>query len=310
MRAENGYDRSLGSISKGTIGATGGLGCERESFYREMVRDANGYRVPWVATDRMVLGTVIDNLHTRAFLRWGDGRDISQDEAQDMVGKAILACQSSGDGEHLREEDWADIRGRATMAALRLVGAMPNKPTRGNEHTQLDGPPISWLPRLGDLWVPQFKTRVEEVIGERSLSGMPDYTLWDGDRILAWLDVKTVSRAASYPAKWLTAETVIYDYLVTEHNRGWPPEWHGYLEYRMGSNAYWAINTARVSPTGSRLLAEGYLDRWAKALQTFDPDGLSFNTAMCSGCAWRRPDPELDFTGCRIGQAVEAIVLG
>lgn len=310
MRAEDGHHESLGSVWKSTLGGSGGNGCEREAFYREMIRDGDGNRVPFAASEKMIYGWVIDHVHTLVFLRGESGQETTAEDAQGMVAKAVESCRSRGEGQSLREEDWAEMRGRATIAILRLIGAMPNRPTRGNEHTQLEGAPSTWLARLGDLWVPQFKTRVPNAIGARSLSGMPDYTLWDGDRILAWIDVKALSRAGSYPNKWMTAETVVYDYIVAAHNGGTPPEWHGYMEYRGGANAYWAIITARVSHRGTTALAEAYLNRWTGALAQYDPDALGFNTSLCGGCAWRKPSPDLGFPGCDIGRAVEEIAIG
>lgn len=310
MRAEDGHHESLGSVWKSTLGGSGGNGCEREAFYREMVRDEDGNRVPFAAGEKMIYGWVIDHVHTLLFLRHESHQETSPEEAKALVVRAVEACRSRGEGANFRDEDWSELTGRATIAILRLIGAMPNRPTRGNEHTQLHGPPMTWLGHLGDLWVPQFKTRAPAVIGGRSLSGMPDYTLWDGDRILAWVDVKALSRAGSYPNKWMSAETVVYDYLVAAHNGGTPPEWHGYLEYRGGANAYWAILTARVSHRGTTALAEAYLTRWAKALERFDPDAVGFNTSLCGGCSWRRPNPQIDFSGCEIGKAVEDIAFG
>jgi hypothetical protein len=139
------------------------------------------------------------------------------------------------------------------------------------------------------------------------MSGRPDYVLvvpdqtQPGSIIVAWVDVKALSRSGSYPAKWTAGEAVAYDLMVTAENGGILPEWHGYMEYRRVQKPYWALVTAPVHPSVLGL-ADAYDRRWSRALDDGDPDGLTFNPRSCAKCDYRDPIEGLH-PGCPIGGA-------
>jgi hypothetical protein len=136
-------------------------------------------------------------------------------------------------------------------------------------------------------------------VGGRGLSGKPDYVFTVGEVIIGWADVKALSRAGQYPAKWAAGEAVAYDYLCASESGGVLPEWHAYLEYRRLQKPYWVLVQSPVSPS-ALALARAYFTRWERALDGNDPDGLSFNPKACAKCDYREPIDGLH-EGCPIG---------
>jgi hypothetical protein len=146
---------------------------------------------------------------------------------------------------------------------------------------------------------------VPNVFGSRALGTTPDYVFTDEDgNLVAWLDVKAVERAYSYPAQWTKAEAVIYTYALMRLNAGVLPAWCGYHEYRRNAKPYWMLTTTEDLSAAWLQLAEHYVRRWNTALQVNDVNALQFNPKACGKCPFRLPIAEADYAGCPVGQSV------
>jgi hypothetical protein len=232
---------------------------------------------------------------------------------------------------------WADPKGdeersvfrlQLTTALEKFLGILPNNPKPDTE--QPTGPPLLWLftPQRPDglafldaepeaivrakamrfQGIEGETLRMPDMVRGDELVGTPDIVLMRPDGVaFEWVDVKATGRAYSYPAKWLQAEAVLYDTLLTGLNGGEPPEWHSYLEYRRNAKPYWHLTRARVVASGSALLARALMARWEDALVVGSPDIVSFEPTMCGRCNWRAAIDSLGFPGCPIGEAVVSI---
>lgn len=297
------------AIWKSVLQATGGFGCERETFYREVVRGPDGFRLDFGMDEPVIFGVAIDRVHRYLFESW------LRDEAPDTTGatqRAVEAARGRRTSTQWSAADWTLLADRVKLAAEKLVGEWPNRVTeKGNVLPEPvgtpPGPPVGWLaPPPGIKVDAQIKLLAKEVVGGRGISGQPDYVYREGDVFVGWADVKALSKAGSYPAKWLGGEAVAYDYLLANANSGEPAEWHTYLEYRRVMKPYWAVISAPIEPQ-SVSLARAYFARWGVALDSHNPDSLSFSPRSCARCQYREPMPGLDFAGCPIGAAVMAI---
>lgn len=327
------------AIWKSVIGATGGWGCERETFYREVVRDARGYRLRTGAGERIVFGIAIDVAHGYLMAQRlehgpvdsstlgmdisseGTGEPVTEDMLWSMTGEAVRRGMSSARGRLLEkpwtEDDWTVMTQQVGLAVEKLLGLWPNrvKPrmskgevvewlTEPEPEGTPPGPPIAWLDApAGIVTRLQHKMHAPDVVGGRGITGQPDYTFWADRTIVGWVDVKAPGKSKSFPATWVAGEAVAYDYMAAVNNEGLVPEWHGYLEYRRTQKPYWAITTAPVD-TSVLTLARSYFERWGTALDGDNPDALSFNPKSCSKCSYRDPLPQYGFAGCPIGPAV------
>ncbi len=222
------------------------------------------------------------------------------------------------------------FRLQLTTALEKFLGILPNRvDEKGRpkpDPEQPTGPPLLWLftPQRpeGLVYLDNEPEAIARALGMRfqgiegesirlpdmvrgeELVGTPDLVILRPDRVaFEWVDVKATGRAYSYPAKWLQAEAVLYDTLLTGLNDGEPPEWHTYLEYRRNAKPYWHLSRARVVATGSLALARALIRRWEDALQVGSPDIVSFEPTMCGRCNWRSPIPAIGFPGCPIGEA-------
>ena len=329
------------AIWKSVPGATGGFGCERETFYREVVRDDRGYRLRFGASENMIVGVAIDRLHgwlmnrrmdvgpaDASMLGWdisaeGEGLPLTEDMLrEDAVAATLWAMEGArarDTDQPWSDEDWDALAQSVGLAAEKLLGLWPNRVKPRTVKGEVvewiiepepegtpDGPPIGWLDTPEVVIQPQRKMYVPGVVGGRGISGQPDYVFVRDGTIVGWVDVKALRKAGSFPAKWTAGEAVCYDYLCTHENGGVPPEWHGYLEYRRVTKPYWALIVAPVA-LGSVSLARSYFARWERALDGGDPDALSFNPKSCAGCQYREAIPEVGFDGCPIGEAVLSI---
>lgn len=330
------------SLWKSVIGATGAAyGCERETFYREVTRDARGYRVRFPAGESIIFGLAVDVAHGYLMERrlehgpadssligfdlTGEGVPLTDDllyqDAANAVRRGVSKARGRGTSEPWTEEEWKALASRTGLAVEKALGLWPNrvKESKGRgsgEVTYLPqpepdgtppGPPIAWLDRQGTTTHLQEKLHAPDVVGGRGLTGQPDFIFRREGVIVGWLDVKALSKAGSYPAKWAAGEAVAYDYMATVANGGIVPEWHAYLEYRRNAKPYWALVEAPVSPSVVPL-AHAYFRRWERALDGNDPDGLSFNPRSCGKCQFREPMPDLAFAGCPIGAAAVDIL--
>lgn len=330
------------AIWKSVIGATGGFGCERATFYRETIRDERGRRLDDGAEEPVLFGIAIDRAHGILMDRRlsvgpedasllgvdlsdeGEGLPLTEDMLWENVASAVRSGVDSARGRLLREpmtdDDWRLLAQRVGLAAEKLVGLWPNrvkvKPGQRDvaeddlEYVRLpepegtpEGPPIAWLDQPPGITTDlQRKMYAPDVVGGRGLSGMPDYVFSRDGVIVGWVDVKALGKSGSYPAKWAAGEAVAYDYLCRAENGGTLPEWHGYLEFRRVGKPYWALVTAPVEPS-ALTLADAYFRRWGRALDLGDPDVLSFTPGRCHDCLFRSRIPEVGFGGCAIGEA-------
>ena len=327
------------AIWKSVIGATGGYGCERATFYRETVRGPDGWRLDDGASEPVLFGIAVDRAHgylmadrlargpADASLLGvdlsddGTGEALVEDHLWDLAVAAVRKGMDVTRGRSLQEPmtdaDWRLLAERVGLAVEKALGLWPNR-TKEQTKAERDegayttlpepdgtppGPPIAWLDQpAGVTTTPQRKIYAPGVVGGRGLSGQPDYVFEREGRIVGWVDVKALSRAGSYPAKWAAGEAVAYDYLCASANDGTPPEWHGYLEFRRVAKPYWTLITAPVEPASLRL-AEAYFRRWERALDGNDPDGLAFSPGACAKCLFRSPIEEVAFGGCPVGEA-------
>jgi hypothetical protein len=301
------------AIWKSVIGATGGFGCERETFYREVVRDARGYRLSFGMDEPVIFGIAVDVIHGRLMERRltagpADEPDTARGDLEYAVTAGMDAARGRQTSAPWTAEDWTLLRQRAVLAGEKLLGLWPNrtKDVRGESVAVPEdpgtplGPPIGWLDQAaGVVTQPQRKLFAPGVVGGRGLSGKPDYVFTVEGVIVGWADVKALGRAGVFPAKWAAGEAVAYDYLCASENGGVLPLWHAYLEYRRNQKPYWTLIEAPVSPS-SLALAEAYFTRWARALDGHDPDALSFNPKACARCDYREPIAGLH-GGCPIG---------
>jgi hypothetical protein len=331
------------AIWKSVIGATGGYGCERETFYREVVRDERGYRLRTGADEPIVFGMALDASHGFLMARRlefgphdmstvgidvsaeGMGEAVTEEGLWEDVGEAVRRGVSVARGRMLSrpwtDEDWKVLTAQLGLACEKLLGLWPNrvKPrmskgevvewlTEPEPEGTPDGPPIAWLDVPGTTTRAQMKLHAPGVVGGRGITGQPDYVFVNGEGSLdAWVDVKALSKAGSYPAKWVAGEAAAYDWMLTVANGGTLPTWHGYLEYRRTQKPYWALITAPVHPS-ILAVARSYFDRWGVALDTGDPTALAFNPKACGKCHYREPIADrygqVIHPGCPIGPAV------
>lgn len=307
------------AIWKSVLGATGGYGCERETYYREVVRDARGYRLSFGMDEPVIFGIAVDVLHGRLMERRHNvGAPDDPETARDDLAWALTSAMEAARGRETSapwtDDDWSILEQRAGLAGEKLLGLWPNRTVdrRGESIPQPEppgtpaGPPIGWLdPPEGVYIEPQRKLFAPDVVGGRGISGKPDYvfvmSVRDQRVIVGWVDVKALSRSGVYPAKWTGGEAVAYDYLCAIENGGVLPEWHGYLEYRRVQKPYWALIKAPVEPA-SIALAGAYFKRWGIALDNHEPDALSFNPKACAKCNYREVIPGMH-GGCSIGIA-------
>lgn len=307
---------SRNAIWKSVLGATGGWGCERETFYREVVRDARGYRLNFGMDEPVIFGIAVDVIHGKLMERRltagpADDQEAAADDLEYAVRAGMDAARGRATSAPWSDEDWTMLATRASLAGEKLLGIWPNrtKDQRG-ESVELPEPegtppgyPIAWLDQPDDTATqPQRKLYAPHVVGGRGISGKPDYVFVRGGVIVGWVDVKALGRAGVYPAKWAAGEAVAYDHMCTVENGGVLPEWHGYLEYRRLQKPYWALVTDTVS-SSSLALADAYFRRWGRALDDGDPDAVSFNPKNCAKCQYRDPIAAVGFAGCAIGVA-------
>lgn len=301
-----------GGIWKSVLGATGGFGCERETFYRETVRDEKGWRLDFGMDEPVIFGIGIDVAHRKLMEdRWA-GRDMDLDAAAEA---GLSKARGRRTKVRWADTDWATLYDRLHLAVEKLSGAWPNRVDgKGVPQPEPDGtpagPPISWLDAPAGVTVEaQLKLHAPDVVGGRGITGQPDYCYRDTDTglFLAWADVKALGKSGSYPAKWAAGEAVTYDYLLTVANGGQLPDWHVYLEYRRVMKPYWAVIVAPVADSVVSL-ARSYMARWGRALDLNDPDILSFRPQSCAKCEFRLPMPGLGFDGCAIGEAVVGVI--
>jgi hypothetical protein len=303
--------RPADAIWKSVIGATGSFGCERETFYRETVRDEQGWRLRFPATADIVFGVAIDSLHERlTMLHMTAGptdEDGLREWLQDAATRAVGVARGRDLVRPLTDDEWLAFAESVLLAGEKLLGLWPNRVKANGDRIpdpEGAGPPVTWLdPEPGTVLRSQHRMSAPGVVGGRGISGRPDYAVMsaaDGS-IVGWADVKALSRAGSYPAKWTAGEAVAYDYMSTYENGGVVPDWHAYIEYRRVAKPYWAMERAPVLPASVRL-AEAYFTRWERALDGDDPDALSFNPKACARCEYREPIEGLH-PGCPIGGA-------
>ena len=331
------------AIWKSVIGATGGYGCERETFYREVVRNERGYRLSFGMPEPVIFGVAVDRAHGYLMGRRiadgpadtsllgidlsdeGEGMPLVESVLYDLAADAVRAGVATARGratDHPWEpEEWKLLTDRLGLAVEKLLGLWPNRvkerKARGSDEITYvpepepegtpAGPPIGWLdPAPGELVQPQRKIHAPGVVGGRGITGQPDYVVVRDRVIVGWCDVKALGKSGSYPAKWLGGEAVAYAYLTTVENGGIVPEWQAYLEYRRDTKPYWALIKAPVEPSAIPL-ANAYFRRWERALDGGDPDSLSFNPKNCAKCQYREAMPRYSHPGCPIGAPAMAI---
>lgn len=301
-------DRS-NAIWKSVLTATGGFGCERETYYREVVRDERGYRLRMGMGEPVIFGIGVDRAHRSLMEQRWIGEEPSVEQA---VQAGMEVARGRLTDHPWTDEEWQLLYDRVHLAAEKLTGEWPNRVTeKGVAKPEPDGtpsgPPIRWLdPPHGVQIEAQVKLFAPDVVGGRGITGQPDYTYRAEGIFVGWADIKALSKSGSYPAKWTMGEAVAYDYLLTQANGGVLPEWHVYLEYRRVAKPYWALAIAPVADTVVTL-ARAYFARWQRALDGHDPDALSFRPAACHSCDYRLPIPEFGHDGCPIGASVLAI---
>lgn len=334
-------------VGKSLMRATAGWGCEREAFYGETIRDRDGHRLRFPMPEKVHFGTAVDVAVAELLAVARDWYRDYPDEPPhphqpDWLGELDAAVEL-GYRRGVTDPTWSDPKGdeerqvfrlRLTTALEKFLGVLPNKvDEKGRpvpDPEQPTGPPILWLfaPQRPDglAWLdpePEAVARAKamrfqgiegeslrmpDMVRGEELVGTPDIVLLRPDGMaFEWVDVKATGRAYSYPVKWLGAEAVLYDTLLTGHNEGEPPEWHSYLEYRRNAKPYWHLSRARVVGSGSLSLARALMARWEDALVVGSPDIVSFEPSMCGRCNWRQPIPGLGFEGCPIGEAVVSI---
>lgn len=288
------------------------------------MRLPNGWRVRRLMPERVHFGKAVDVAHAQAVRYVMQGAELGDVQAK------VPALAELGYYAAMAEQPWADDTGQEytpddeeravfftqlSNSLMILTGLAPNRLPKG---TPEPAQPVPLL-QATDLRAPGWTMHVQGmdgktlevpgVFGDRALGCTPDYVLSDESGLLAgWLDVKATDRAFSYPAKWQSAEAVIYTYALLRLNEGVPPRLAGYQEYRRNVKPYWM--TTVVTPEAAWFrLAEHYVLRWNKALATDDADNLQFNTKNCAKCVFRQAVPDTDHKGCPVGQAVEAMGL-
>lgn len=299
------------ALWKSVLSATGGFGCERETFYREVVRDPEtGYRLDFGMDEPVIFGIAVDRGHRSLMEQRWKGEALNETTATEA---AVSVARGRRTKTRWADAEWTTLADRVHLALEKLTGSWANRVNdKGERQPEPEGtpagPPLEWLDADGLEIIAQQKFGAPDVVGGRGISGQPDYVYRDENGIfLGWADIKALSKAGSYPAKWSGGEAVTYDYLLTTANRGVVPTFHTYLEYRRVAKPYWAIVSAEVAMTAPAL-ARAYFARWERALDFNDPDVLSFSPRSCAKCQFRAPIPQLDFAGCAIGAAVVEII--
>lgn len=318
-------DRARTGVGKGLMSATGGWGCEREAYYKETVRDAEGRRLSLPMPERVHFGAAIDSAHSELVstvreVKLGHLEPARVDWRERVAAAHLEGMKRARAG---RWDAWpveaaAEAVGDATSwevfslqlrtALEKLVGILPNHPK--GEDSVPGIPPLMWLGDEHELLFQGLEgtsLRVEGQVAGEALTGTPDYVREVAGVYTEWVDVKAVSRAYSYPLKWVAAESVLYDYLLTVVNGGVPPDRHTYLEYRRNVKPYWALTTAPVNAAASVGVARGLMRRWELALAHGDVDTLSFSPNTCGECPFREAMPEVGHGGCSLGQAVAEV---
>jgi len=322
------------TLWKSVIGATGSpFGCERATFYREVIRDpATGRRLDVPASEAVLFGIAVDAAHALIvgermqhgpvdmstvgvdISDEGTGEPVLEDMVRDLCERAtrhgVERARARPAAEPWTDESTDVFTTRVGLAVEKLLGLWPNRMTeKGNVLPEPEGappgPPIGWTDPAPGLYI-EGQRRLESptVVGGRGISGKPDYVYTGGGVIVGWLDVKALSRPGRYPHKWTAGEAAAYDHMVAVENGGVLPEWHAYLEYVRVQKPYWHMMVAPVSPA-AMWLAGAYFARWTRALDGNDPDAMAFQPSACLGCEWREPLPGHD--GCAIGAAVADI---
>ena len=108
------------AIWKSVLGATGGWGCERATFYREVVRDDRGYRLSFGADEPIIFGIAVDAAHNHLM---GYRAEHGPVDAS-MVG---MDLSDEGIGEPLLIEQVVDL---ASASARHGVGVARGHPLR------------------------------------------------------------------------------------------------------------------------------------------------------------------------------------
>lgn len=313
-------DPGRSTLGKSLLNGTGAFGCERQHWYEERVRLPNGWRVQRLMPEKVHFGKAVDVAHAQA-VRWlVDGAELG--DVQERVPRLVEMGYYAG----LAEQPWADDKTgepydvtpddrevfaiQIGNALALLTGLAPNNvpdqyPQPAEKIPLLQVP----LPGIHIQGMDGQTLQVPGVFNDRALGATPDYVYTEGGLLTAWLDVKCVDRAYTYPQKWHGAEATIYTYALLRLNEGVAPDWIGYQEYRRNVKPYWIMTQRRQTAQLARL-AERYVLRWDKALESDDPDMLQFNTRECAKCVFRQAVPDTTHTGCPIGQAVADIGMG
>ena len=273
------------AIDPGRIGLSKSLMtgvCDRKSYYGETVRDANGWRLPFQASESVLFGKAIDVAHGYVVEHIRDGWDYWM---QDAIVAGLTAAQ-------LDEKAWAAIAN--PDALIREVeGAMLkfDKHPNGLEKLMPFIPGITIQGDNGESW------KVDDLVGT------PDYGLLDGV-----LDVKTTKYASgqwAYDAAAITSKPEMpwYAYMYARRT-GAIPDRLIYQTYVRSGGGFWQWN--EVAGTSAIVeLGRLYAARARKMLALGDPDLIPFNTKWCGDCQFARPIPEVGFEGCAVGALME-----
>lgn len=256
--------------------------CDRKSYYGETVRDANGRRLPFVASESMLFGKAIDVAHGYIVWHIREGREY---QLSDAMLDGLEAARADADG-------WAALPSAA--AFIDEVRVAIHK-----FHNQENG-----LDRLMPL-IPGIAIQGNdgETLRAGDVIGTPDYMLADGSP----LDVKTSKYGTgqwSYDESAFTskAEMPIYALLSASINGAIPPRLI-YQTYVRSRGGYWMW--AEVEGTAAHVeLGRLHAAHWRAAIKANDPDLLSFNTKWCGDCQFARPMPDIGFEGCAVGGQV------
>src|SRR4029077_10077092 len=197
--------------------------CERETFYREVVRDARGYRLRFGANEAIIYGVAIDRIHRplmEARLEQGpadasmlgfdisdigEGLPLTEDMLREDVVRATLRAmedaRSRGTSEPWSDDDWRAMAQSVGLAGEKLLGLWPNltkAKMKGGEVVEWlampepegtpPGPPIAWLDQPpGVFTIGQRKLYVPDVVGGRGISGQPDFVFTRDGLITGWV---------------------------------------------------------------------------------------------------------------------------
>lgn len=245
--------------------------CQRQGWYKDHVRDRDGYKLRFGMPERVIFGSAVDAAHLELTFAASEGKE------PDLALAVKKGMERARTGLFSEPIDW-------TVFEIQLQNAMTLFLSSPNG--------LSRIPLEG--------IRFQVALESDDIYGPPDYLLdeADGESVL---DVKTSKRRKTVNDFYRSAEMPIYTLLkAAEH--GALPKRLIYQVYVRVTKPYWDwVEVPGIA--GLVSLGKAHAAHW-RAILAAPVEAAAFDTTFCGDCGYREAIPEVGHSGCAVGQSM------